>query len=96
MLEALGNIGDFVGGIGVVATLVYLVIQIRQNTHQLEHNSELVQASAELESARLAAEWHRTVAESPELVRLWGEHMANGASALTNEERARLVWLIAQ
>ena len=32
MLEALGNIGDFLGGIGVVITLVYLATQIRQNT----------------------------------------------------------------
>jgi hypothetical protein len=32
MLEALGNLGDFVGGIGVIVTLAYLATQIRQNT----------------------------------------------------------------
>jgi hypothetical protein len=32
MLEELGNIGDFVGGLAVVVTLVYLALQIRQNT----------------------------------------------------------------
>jgi hypothetical protein len=32
MLEALGNIGDFLGGLGVVFTLLYLAAQIRQNT----------------------------------------------------------------
>jgi hypothetical protein len=32
MLDALGNIGDFVGGIGVVITLGYLAVQIRHNT----------------------------------------------------------------
>lgn len=31
-LEALGNLGDFVGGIGVVASLLYLAQQIRRNT----------------------------------------------------------------
>ena len=31
-LDALGNIGDFVGGLGVVITLIYLAVQIRQNT----------------------------------------------------------------
>jgi hypothetical protein len=31
-LDALGNIGDFVGGLGVVITLIYLAAQIRQNT----------------------------------------------------------------
>ena len=32
MLEALGNLGDFIGGIAVVATLIYLAVQVRQNT----------------------------------------------------------------
>ena len=32
MIEALGNLGDFIGGIAVVATLVYLAMQIRANT----------------------------------------------------------------
>jgi len=32
MLDALGNLGDFLGGIGVVVTLIYLALQIRQNT----------------------------------------------------------------
>ena len=32
MLEALGNIGDFAGGIGVLVTLLYLAVQIRQHT----------------------------------------------------------------
>lgn len=31
-LSDLGNLGDFLGGIGVVVTLVYLATQIRQNT----------------------------------------------------------------
>ena len=35
MIENLGNIGDFVGGVGVFATLIYLATQIRQNTRSL-------------------------------------------------------------
>jgi hypothetical protein len=31
MLEALGNIGDFVGGIAVIITLIYLAVQIREH-----------------------------------------------------------------
>jgi hypothetical protein len=30
--ESLGNVGDFIGGIGVVITLAYLALQIRQNS----------------------------------------------------------------
>jgi len=32
MLDALGNLGDFIGGIAVIATLLYLAVQVRQNT----------------------------------------------------------------
>lgn len=32
MLEALGNIGSFVGGVAVVISLIYLAAQIRHNT----------------------------------------------------------------
>jgi hypothetical protein len=34
-LSDLANIGEFVGGIAVIATLVYLAIQIRQNTRSV-------------------------------------------------------------
>ena len=32
MLEGLGNLGDFIGGIAVVITLIYLTSQVRQST----------------------------------------------------------------
>jgi hypothetical protein len=82
MIETLGSIGDFAGGVGVIVTLIYLAIQIRQNTQQLDHNSELVQASAELETARLLAEFHASAANSPDL--------------LNDTERARLLWFLGQ
>jgi hypothetical protein len=33
VIEDLGNIGDFLGGIAVVVTLIYVATQIRQNTN---------------------------------------------------------------
>jgi hypothetical protein len=39
ILDALGNIGDFVGGVGVVVTLLYLTTQIRQNTASVRTSS---------------------------------------------------------
>lgn len=32
ILDDLGNVGDFLGGLGVVITLAYLAVQVRQNT----------------------------------------------------------------
>ena len=45
-LEDLGNLGEFVGAIAVVITLVYLALQIRQNTAHLSQNTRTVQLSA--------------------------------------------------
>jgi hypothetical protein len=36
MIAELGDIGDFIGGIGVVATLLYLALQIRQNSRTVK------------------------------------------------------------
>ena len=35
MLESLGNLGDFIGGLAVVVTLIYLATQLRQHTEAL-------------------------------------------------------------
>ena len=40
MLEALGNAGDFIGGLAVIVTLIYLAAQIRQNTQMLRRTTE--------------------------------------------------------
>jgi hypothetical protein len=45
-ISQLGSIGEFVGAIGVVVTLVYLAFQIRQNTTQLERNASMAKAAA--------------------------------------------------
>jgi hypothetical protein len=39
VLDSLGNLGDFLGGLGVVVTLVYLAMQIRHNTDALRRES---------------------------------------------------------
>ena len=38
-LSELGDLGDFLGGIGVIVTLVYLAIQIRRNTQAVRSAS---------------------------------------------------------
>jgi hypothetical protein len=43
-LMELGAIGEFVGAIAVVVTLVYLAIQIRQNTHAMAEGRRLALA----------------------------------------------------
>ena len=45
-LENLGNIGEFVGALAVVLSLIYLAVQIRQNTHQIEENTEVTRVTS--------------------------------------------------
>ena len=79
ILDALGNLGDFIGGLAVVVTLIYLAVQIRQNSRHMQLNTAAVQAAAyqaQLESTRLAnlemvrdkqlAEWVLSSAEQLE------------------------------
>lgn len=39
ILDSLGNLGDFLGGISVIATLMYLALQVRQSTETMRANS---------------------------------------------------------
>ena len=40
-LEDLANLGEFIGAFAVVVSLIYLAIQIRQNTAQIRESSQV-------------------------------------------------------
>jgi len=73
MLEDLGNIGDFVGGIAVILTLLYLAIGVRQNTSALntQARQEIVRSYREVNQAWMnldaAAAYARGLRDFPEL-----------------------------
>lgn len=72
-LDTLGNLGDFIGGIAVVVTLIYLATQIRQNTSALKTASRQAIASGYRESNRLRLDpaaglaWAKGLTSFPEL-----------------------------
>jgi hypothetical protein len=72
ILDALGNIGDFVGGVAVVVTLVYLAIQVRQNNSQLRESSAATRAATYQNAMNLIAEINLEIAKSPELAKFHG------------------------
>jgi hypothetical protein len=69
-LEDLGNIGEFVGAIGVVLSLVYLAIQIRQNTRQLEQNTRSVRSSSFHAAANAAGAYISPIAQDEGLAEI--------------------------
>ena len=66
-LEALGNLGDFVGGIAVIVTLIYLALQVRQNNRQLHENAAATRAATVQSANDALIQLNITIAQSPEL-----------------------------
>jgi hypothetical protein len=100
----LGAVGEFVGAIGVVFTLAYLAIQIRQNTHSMNAARRLalaqtyqVRADA-LQSMLVQAADSRYI--GPIITRLTEAGYPENLSSLerlTREDRGRFrQWQIAQ
>jgi len=59
--EAIGAIGDLVGGVAVILTLLYLAIQVKQSKSLLERNekislSQMYQARADARMGQLLAQ----------------------------------------
>jgi len=75
--QLLGNYGEFVGAIAVVATLVYLAFQIRQNTKQLSLNEEASRVAVANASATAFRVERRSAYESAELADLWLKGMSD-------------------
>ena len=44
-LEQLANLGEFVGGVVVVISIVYVALQVRQNSHQLERTTQALRTT---------------------------------------------------
>jgi len=68
--QLLGNFGEFVGAVAVVATLIYVAIQIRQNSVQLRNNS------FEMATGRYAG-FYIDIADDPEKFDMWRRGLAS-------------------
>jgi hypothetical protein len=76
-VQDLGAVGEFVGAIGVVVTLIYLAYQIRQNTFQLKR-SELTAKAAAVNASNIALrETRRTIFETAEMTEIFQQGNGN-------------------
>ena len=76
-LQDLGNIGEFAGAFAVLASLVYLALQIRQNT-------QAVRASIQQENRKSIAAFY-TLLTNPDIARIWRLGLQNSTSLEDNE-----------
>ena len=90
--DTLGNIGDFVGGIAVVVSLIYLAVQIRQNTRQVRQSVEMARAAA-IKGANTLEPSMLAIAQDPDLARIFREGLAD-YSVLEGDERLRFTMIL--
>ena len=85
--EAIGAVGEVVGAIAVVVTLLYVSVQLRQNTRTVEHS---IQRGVHED----AAAWIYKLVENSELAELYRSGM-NGDD-LSSNDRLRFSLLLTQ
>ena len=86
-LEDLGNIGDFLGGIAVIVTLIYLARQIRENT-KVARIQTIQTIKSDALQLRVAG------IQSPDIAAILAKSIED-SSSLTTSERIRFNLLCA-
>ena len=85
--DAISAIADTLGILGLIGTLVFLAIQIRQNTAS-------VKANTELETSKIWAEFHERVSHSNEMASIWDKGLTD-EKTLSPDEKRKFIWFIA-
>jgi hypothetical protein len=86
--QLLGNYGEFLGAIAVFATLVYLAIQIRQNTAAQRTATELATADVAYKTAAAYSRFYQMLADEG-LAEIWAKAQRNADLSATDEVRLR-------
>ena len=88
--QLLGNYGEFVGAIAVVATLAYLAVQVRHSREATETNTKSLRSTARIESGRYWSDEVIRMALSPDMASIVAHGMTD-ASVLDDNDRERLI-----
>ncbi len=67
-LEALANFGEFVSGIAVVISLIYLAMQVRANSEHLKENTASIQGASEIASNDFAKDIYLSRIQNPQAI----------------------------
>jgi hypothetical protein len=86
--EAATAIAEWIGVVLIIVSLIYVALQIRQNTQTIE-------AATELETGRMWSEFHSRVAHSPDMADIWDKGLTY-PDDLTPTEKRRFVWMVAE
>jgi len=88
----LGQTVSILANVGVIAGIVILAIEIRQNTDSLDESRNLAIAEAQQARQSQLDESFRSLANSEYLPGIFVKYREQGREALSDEEFQRLVW----
>lgn len=86
--QDLGSIGEMVSAIAVVVSLVYLAFQIRQNTSQIDQNTEAARATAFDSSIAHTMAARQAIFENEDVARIYNEG-SRDPDSLSDQDRLR-------
>lgn len=92
--DALGAIAETLGAIGVIATLAYLAVQVRQNTHTIKSNDDRLRAELAQNRSSQLVEFQLAIATTPSLAAILtkigeAESVESGIESLEPTERTQ-------
>ena len=89
-IQDLGAIVELLGSIGVIATLIYLSVQIRQNTHAMDETLRMAKVNALVQRNDVLERTHVQGALSEEMSEIIVKAREDGVSTLSKVEWERL------
>jgi hypothetical protein len=91
--QDLGALGELIGAVAVVVSLVYLAIQIRQNTNALEMTLKSTELAAFERNVESAIRVREMFIMHPEIVELWTKGL-KGYTKLEPAEKIRFEMIL--
>jgi len=88
----LGQTITILANVGVIAGIIFLAIEVQQNTASLNESRNLAIAQAQQDRASDLDESFRSLANSEHLPLIFLKYADSGISSLTEEERLRFLW----
>ena len=72
-IQMLGSLGEFLGSIAVLATLIYLTIQVRHSRDAMEENSRLARGAVLATTFEHLSQFRGHIIDNAEVARIWRE-----------------------
>jgi len=88
--EAIAAVGEAVGAFGVIASLGYLAVQIRQNTRQIRQNIEVSRVASYNQAQEQTWQVPLAIVQDADSIRAFARFSEQGLDSLTGEEALRV------